>query len=371
MKIYFDGVIYSWQKGGGVYNYIEEIISRSGKNKELEVNLLVSAPSHKITEKKGVSIKYITYIGKIPDFIFKLVRKLMFPINKVLSERYFKKVRDGVFHSTYYTTYKNLKIPQVLTVHDMTYEKFPNFFNSPGAKRFMANKKKCILQADSIICVSEATKKTLLDLYKIEERKISVIYHGVSESFLHETMRYENILLDKPYFLFVGNRSLYKNFIFLIEAFSKWNKNKEYNLLLIGGGKLSEEELTLINNLNLNKQVKHLGFVEEKYLKYIYKKSKAFIFPSLDEGFGLPIIEALSSKTQVIASDITVFKEIGENMLIYFDPYKIESLIDALEKSISNTKTIQELEKNSEYVTNKFTWKKCFEKTIEIYKKHK
>ncbi|MEI6191054.1 MAG: glycosyltransferase family 1 protein [bacterium] len=369
MKIYFDGAIYSWQKGGGIYKYFDEILNYCGKDKGLETTLLMPTPIHKTPDIKNVSIKYLTPLRKVPGFIFEPVRKIMSPINRLFFEKYFKRVDAGVFHSTYYTTYKNLRIPQVLTVHDMTYEKFPNFFSSTGAKRFMANKKKCLMRADSIICVSEATKKALLNLYEIEERKISVIYHGISESFLRETVKYKNILLDKPYFLFVGNRRDYKNFNFFIEAFSKWNKNKNYNLLTIGGGKLSEEEILLINKLSLNKQVKHLGSVEEKYLKDICQRSEAFVFPSLDEGFGLPIIEAISSKTIVIASNIEVFKEIGENMLIYFDPKETDSIINALEKSTLKETGPEELEKRAKYVVDKFSWNKCAKETIEIYKK--
>ncbi len=367
MKIYFDGTLYSWQSGGGIFRYFDEIIGRCGKENDIEPILLMPLPSFKILHKEGVTEKNILLLRTLPNFIFKLSRKILSPINNLFFEFFFKNVSNGVFHSTYYTTYKKLRIPQVLTVHDMTYEKFPLFFNSNGAKRFIANKKKCITKADSIICVSETTKKALQSLYKIDDKKISVIYHGLSENFISEPNKYNDTSLNEPYFLFVGNRRLYKNFDFLINSFSKWDNNKKFKILLIGGGKLTKEEITLIENCNLKTQVKHLGFIEEKYLKYIYQKSKAFIFPSLDEGFGIPIIEAICSKTQVIASNIDVFKEIGEDMIIYFDPRNVESLLNALDQSINNKIPSDHLEKKAKYVTEKYSWENCFIKTKQVY----
>lgn len=369
MKIYFDGIIYSWQTGGGIYRYFEELIKRCGENRDTEVVLLEHTPSYGISIKKGVNIKNVTGITTVPGFGFNFIRKVFYPINRILIENLFKKTTAGVFHSTYYTTYRNLKIPQILTVHDMTYEKFPNFFNSRGAKRFIANKKKCIMSADVIICVSNATKNTLIDMYNIDAKKISIIHHGLSGGFISESNVEEVSIGDKPYFLFVGYRSSYKNFNFFIESFSMWNKNKVYNVLLVGGGEISKEETLLFKKLGVEKQVRHLGFVKDRSLGYIYKNAEAFVFPSLDEGFGIPILEAISSKTQVLASNIEAFKEIGEDMLIYFEQTNKESLIKAFNKSISGEVSEEELIRRSKYVIEKYTWDKCADKTMEIYHK--
>ncbi len=371
MQIFFDGIIYSWQKGGGVYRYFEEIIAECCNRKNLEVTLLIHLPSYVIPAKKNILFTHILKSPYVPWFSFKLLRKLLSPMNKMGLERYFKERENGIFHSTYYTTYKNLRIPQVLTVHDMTHEKFPLFFASSGAKRFIANKKRCIEKADSIICVSNATKKALIDTYGIDDKKISVVHHGLSTNFVSEAeipTEYLNIL-KKEYFLFVGNRGLYKNFDFFIKSFLHWNKNKGYNLVLVGGGSLSKDELKIIKHFGMEEHVKYLGFVDEKYLKYIYSRSKAFIFPSLDEGFGFPILEAISSKTQVLASDIEAFKEIGESMLTYFNPRNSESLLAALDQSLLSKTTKEEFESRAKYVISKYSWNTCVDKTLEVYHK--
>lgn len=365
MKIYFDGIIYSWQKGGGVHRYFTELIERFSKNKTLKIILLIQEPNYSINFEDA-EIKKIKCFIKWTDKTFKYLRKFFSLINKLRLNNFFKDIDTGIFHSTYYTTYRKIKIPQVVTVHDMTHEKFPIFFNSPGAKRFIKNKKKCIEKSDAIICVSEATKKSLLEFYKINEDKISVIYHGISEAYLKETEQSQRT--SRPYFLFVGNRDFYKNFDFLLKAFSKWDKNKTYDILLTGSP-LKELEIELIKKLDLSLQIKYSGFVDEINLQKLYSGSEALIFPSLDEGFGLPILEAISCKTRVLASDIEVFREIGENMITYFNPTNEHSLIKALEKISLEEIKREDLEKNANYVKNKFTWDTCVNKTVEIYKK--
>jgi glycosyltransferase involved in cell wall biosynthesis len=365
MKIYFDGVLFSWQKGGGVHRYFTEIINRLSNDKTVEVNLLIQEPNYNI-DIENVKIKKFNCYIEWSDKTLKYLRKLFSIINKFRLNNYFKKINTGIFHSTYYTTYNNTRIPEVVTVHDMTHEKFPNFFNSLGSKRFIRNKKRCIEKSDAIICVSETTKKCLVKFYNVNEEKISVIYHGISDAYLKVTEQNKKAI--KPYLLFVGNRDFYKNFTFLLNAFSKWNKNKAYDIVLTGNP-LTKSEVEIIKKLSLSSQIKYSGFVSETQLQELYANSEAFIFPSLDEGFGLPILEAICCMTKVIASDIEIFREIGENMLNYFDPTDENSLIEVLERTSAEKINPEDLEKRANYVKNKFTWDKCANETIQIYKK--
>lgn len=369
MRIYFDGIIYSWQKnGGGISRYFSEIIKKCSGVKEIHATLLLSKPFYEVSFK-NISIQKIGCYPFLNEKGFLYIKKIFFYINRFFINKYFKNINEGIFHSTYYTTYSNLKIPQVVTVYDMTHEKFPHLFNSLGAKRFIKNKKKSIEKADAIICISEATKKSLIKFCKVDERKISVIHLGISNDFLNKNHSISHqINFDKPYFLFVGSRELYKNFDFFIKTFSKWNKNKDYDIILIGK-KLSQKEKYLIQKLNLKNQVHDIGFVSDDILSEYYNKSIAFVFPSLDEGFGLPIVEALASEALVLASDIEVFREIGKEMIIYFDPKDSKSLIDALDNSLKISRIEKNFHTNSEYVKNEFTWEKCFNKTIQVYKK--
>ncbi len=227
------------------------------------------------------------------------------------------------------------------------------------------------MSADVIICTSEATKKSLVNIYPGSEKKISIINQGLPRDFMNDVPIDANKdkIPTKPYFLFVGHRGLYKNFDFFVRGFAIWNKDKNYSLVLVGGAVLSPEDICLFKKLGLEHRISHLGFINTEYLKSLYRHCVAFVYPSLDEGFGLPILEGISSKAKVIASDIAAFREFGKDMLIYFNPKDTASLLRALDKGISQQITDQELKDRAQFVRENFTWDKCMTKTIEIYQK--
>lgn len=369
MKIYFDGIIYSWQKNGGIHMYIEELLMLAKQKKGIDATLLLHTPSHPINTKSAITIHRMCNIRYVPAKLFSIFRKCMSPINKFLLERYFKKITQGIFHSTYYTTYTSLRIPQVVTVHDMTHEKFPHFFNSRGARRFIKNKQKCIEQAHTIICISEATRTALLTFYPSVAHKIQIVHQGLSHEFMLDTPEesHMHIVPTQPYFLFVGHRGLYKNFEFFLRGFAQWNTSKKYKLIVAGGNSFSREETALCEQLHVQDTVQHLGFVATPILRTLYKHAMAFVYPSLDEGFGLPILEALSSHATVIASDIPAFRELGKDMLLYFNPTNTYSLIDVLEQAVRNQPTQPTRQQRALYVRSTYSWEKCRAATYTIY----
>jgi glycosyltransferase involved in cell wall biosynthesis len=350
--IHFDGIIFSWQKGGGVHRYFQELISRLG-SAGIGSTVYLQKPNlgFPVAASEDMTIRHV---GIAPDRLsgrtLGFVRKILSPINKMLMGRVLGHVSGGVFHSTYFTTYKNLKIPQVVTVHDMTYESFPEYFKSAGAKRHIADKKKCIDRADAIICVSESTKKALIRTYPaLSESKIHVIYHGIDDAFNPQYDKAEADALlrkhkvAKPFFLFVGKQGTYKNFSFLLETFNSWDKKDQYQLIA-------------------------LPFVSESDLKLFYNTAKAFVFPSLDEGFGMPILESICCGARALASDIPVFREIGQGLPVFFDPRDRSSLIQALNSAHDlPALTDQEKQASRQKIQAEFSWRKCVDQTVAIY----
>ncbi len=376
MKVYFDGIIYSWQTGGGVVRYCNELLTGLAKYPNMKIDLILQEPFFNVfpageSIQTEVLFKYpLPYWGALR----KIVRKINSPINKYFMERRFKNVSEGVFHSTYYTTYNNLKIPQVLTVHDLIQERFENFFNTSADRRFIGKKRKCIEKADVIICNSETTKNDLIDWYSVPENKITVIHLGLSEAFLATpTQDKANICLNKqglnkPYLLFVGNRGLYKNFSFLLKTFSKWNQNKEFILAVVGGRPFNLRELEEVEKLAMKDRVKILGFVDEIELNILYRNCVGFVFPSLYEGFGLPIIEALACGARVLAADIPAFKEVGGSLIDYFNPANEQSLLSALDGLVEGKhKSLDNHLRDT--LIHRFDWRQTVAKTHELYDK--
>ena len=372
MKIYFDGIIYSWQKGGGVHRYFTKIINCFAD--KADVRLIMSEPNYGVLLKPEVKVSSIFGFSiKVPSRYFPFVRKITSPINKFLFDRYFSRIKDGIFFSTYYTTYKSLKIPQVLIVHDLTHERFPEYFRSAGSRRFISQKKKSIERADAIICVSETTKNYLQKVYKVPAEKMTIIWHGINEKFnldyspaLAEDIKKRHGL-DKPFLLFVGQRGFYKNFIFLLKAFAAWPRHNDFDLVIVGGSTVSEEEKELIDNLGLQDAVRFLGYIDEQEIKTLYCLTKAFIFPSLDEGFGFPNLEAIRCGATVLASDLPVFRETAFDIPIYFDPKNIDSLVAALEKMATQpARSREEIVRDSEKIKELFSWDRCVRETLAV-----
>jgi len=374
MRIYFDGIIYSWHKYGGIRKYFDELMAHLPSS--AQSTLLVREPHYGLPDNKNVKIEDLP-LTKIlwPEASYPYLKRLFSPLYGRKIDSYFKSVREGVFHSTYFTTYPSLKIPQVLTVHDMTYERFPEFFQSLGGRRFIQQKKRCIEQAEAVICVSRATKESLREMYDVAEEKLTVIHHGISKIFnlSPERPTREELVrkydLSRPFFLFVGYRGRYKNFPFFARSFARFNLDKGFDLVLVGGEALAREEHKNLISLEMRGRVKHLLNISEIELKSLYQLCEAFVFPSLDEGFGLPILEGLGCGARVVASDLPVFREIAGDQLSYFDPRDEQSLIDALEQVVDKKISEKEIRTISENISNTYTWDKCAEKTMDLYEK--
>jgi glycosyltransferase involved in cell wall biosynthesis len=316
ITVLYDDQIFTNQKYGGISRYFNELIQSSPEYR-----------NSKSRTKLSLILSKNEYINKHKNcFLFKsfLLTRLINRINRIRSILMILFSKYDVFHPTYYNPYflKYLKKPFVLTIHDMIHEKFPNLFpiNDPTS----INKKLLSQKASRIIAISENTKKDIITYLHIPESKIDVIYHG------YTNLLSENIIsLDLPekFCLFVGTRNTYKNFKTLLIAF--WKIHATYNdfkLVCVGGGDFTPEEYSLMKEYDLINNVIQIN-VDDQKLALIYKKAYFFVFPSIYEGFGLPILEAMGLGCPMILSDASCFKEIARESALYFDPLDPDSLL--------------------------------------------
>lgn len=221
---------------------------------------------------------------------------------------------------------------------------------------------------DHIICISENTKKDLIDIYSIKENKISVIYLGVSDI---KEKKNEIFITKpkKPYLLFVGHRKRYKNFLRFLKAFSlSANLIKDFDIVCFGKQNFDGEELILIEELKLKKNI-HLVSGDDDKLNYYYKNADLFVFPSLYEGFGIPLLEAMKNGCPVCCSETSSLKEIGADAVEFFTPENEESILNSLNKVLYSNQYRSQLIENGFKKVSKFTWNNCANKTLELYKK--
>jgi len=269
-----------------------------------------------------------------------------------------------LFHSTFFTRSPVFGLPEVVTVHDMIAECHPQ--NYPAAvEAHVAQKKECLVNASAIIAISEATRNDLVKIYPEVSDRVTVIHHG-ADHFKNSGLATKKPDPENPYVLFVGDRPGYKNFAAIVAALTDPAWPRHYKLKVVGAGFL-ESELKLLQAHGVDSKITHLGRVADEELKRVYQGASAFIFPSLCEGFGFPLLEAQHMGVPVIASDIPVFREIGGDSVIFFNPDKPATVINAL------TRILEAGERNY-FVTlgrenvKRFTWEKCAQQTAEVFR---
>lgn len=246
----------------------------------------------------------------------------------------------------------------------MIHELFPEYFIND--KMVVPNKIYLMEKATRIIAVSENTKKDIIKIYPhIDASKIDVVYHGCSIKINNKSVDF----LPENYILFVGTRAIYKNFIFLVNSIAELLKN-DSNLYLIcaGGGNFNTDEKELICKLGLENQIIQKYFEEEE-LGTFYKKAKCFVFPSLYEGFGIPVLESMTCGCPVVLANHSSFPEVAGNAGVYFELNNSEDLKNKVKVLIQNETLRNEYSLKGLEQVKKFSWEEAAKECLTVYKK--
>ncbi|MEO0117361.1 MAG: glycosyltransferase family 1 protein [candidate division WOR-3 bacterium] len=264
------------------------------------------------------------------------------------------------------------EVKKVLVVHDLIFVLYPETmanYNRFVHKLFFA---KSIRASDAIIAVSQATKMDIVRHFQVESKKIFVIHEGVKEIFFSPekekilNLRHRYGLL-KPYILNVGTLEPKKNHIILLKAFKKLKV--DWDLVIIGKkGWKSESFFSTLKELKLSERVKILGYLPAEDLPLFYAGAEIFVFPSLYEGFGLPVLEAMACGTPVICSNVSSLPEIGGDAVLYFNPHSVEELVSQIERLIGDSELREKLKERGIERAKKFSWQKTAEETIKVLK---
>jgi hypothetical protein len=244
----------------------------------------------------------------------------------------------------------------------MIYERFPESFSS--AEEIICQKKEIIMKANRIIAISEYTKKDIIEILKINPEKIDVIYHGTSLRASQE----HNLSLPKKYILFVGDRTFYKNFQLLLEAFSIVHQKNQDLHLVCTGKPFSDSELQQISNLKIASNTRQIT-INDKDMSELYSRALLFVFPSYYEGFGIPILEAYACNCPVALSDATCFPEIAGNAGAFFDPHSITSIADTITEIIGDENKRTKLIQAGQERLKLYSWEKAARETENVYLK--
>jgi len=358
MRIFYDGFIYGIQRAGGINRYFAEIISGLPSDYHPVVagvrNFGNNAPSHPNLEKCR----------------FKLFRPRR--LSAQLRDKWWKPHvlgRIDILHPTYYEltrgfAWADFKCPIVLTVHDFIYSTYSNLIE--GSETVISHQSEAIQKADFVICVSKATERDLLERFPEKQGKTSVIYHG--SSFEIQPPLTDREIFESPSFLFVGGRSAYKNFAFLLGAFAKASRSNLRIRLRVVGAPFTTDEMWQIHLLGISDRVDLFVYPDEQQLMDLYRSSVALVYPSLHEGFGIPPLEAMACGTLAITGNTSSLPEVVGNGGIMLDPCREDDWVECLLNVAKGGGDRDILLKLGRERVGGFSWKDTVVKHLEVYR---
>ena len=263
-------------------------------------------------------------------------------------------------------------VKYITVIHDMTFFSHPQVHTFFKKLYFPFMIKRSVKRSEKIIAISYNTKKEIIKYIKIPPEKI-VVTHLSANKFSKSNIKDEKKFLSEKYnikseyLLFVGMIEPRKNLDLIIEAFKKFS-DKTIKLVIVGKkGWMVDDLFEKIKLKNLDEQIIFTGFVPDNELEIFYKTAKVFLYPSLYEGFGIPVLEAMTTGCPVITSNISSLPEVAGDAAILIDPENSEELSDAVNKLINDVKIREELVKKGFENTKKFSWKKTAKQTLLVF----
>ena len=273
--------------------------------------------------------------------------------------RALKKHKVDIFFSP--DGYCSLKtqVPTLMVMHDLAYVHYPEQIPKAGRKFYQKYVPKYLQKAEHIIAVSEATKADIMRQCEIPESNISVAYNGCREEFKKEADSKKEILNGQAYFYFIGAIHPRKNVSRIIQAFHSFKKKtgQPHQLVLAGRMAWQTDEIEQLLNDSIYKDQIHLpGYLNTQDAVQYMRSAFAFVYPSLFEGFGVPVLEALNADVPVISSNVSSLPEVAGDAGLLVDPNSVEEIADAMQKLVENESLRSELIKNGKQQREKFSW---------------
>lgn len=282
-----------------------------------------------------------------------------------------------IYHATDFVLPPTLpRVPTLLTVHDLSFVRVPETA-SPALKSYLDQVvPRSVRRATHVLADSQATKDDLVALYGVDSSKVTVLLSGVDSRFrkadsvlLSLTTRTKYQISEAPYIFSVGTVQPRKNYGRLIQALAML-RGQGYDLqLVIAGGKgwLEDPIYEMIRTTGMENSVRFIGFADEADLPALYRGAVCLAFPSLYEGFGLPILEAMGCGTPVITANVSSLPEVAGDAALMVDPYDLDALTNAIRKIIDDEQLRQQLIQKGYERIKQFTWEASARHLLQIY----
>ncbi|MDJ0511037.1 MAG: glycosyltransferase family 1 protein [Crocosphaera sp.] len=292
---------------------------------------------------------------------------------------YFEKYlnQPDIIQGTDHYVFPYKKAVKIMTIHDLTFVKYPQY-STKIVKGYLERIKRCLIWTDAIITFAENTKQDIVELLNIDPNIIYVTPQASRyySNYLKPQLLYDHrdvidYYLYKPYFLFVSTLEPRKNIVNLIEAFEylKQNYNLPHQLILIGKkGWNYQDILDKIELSHFKEDIQHLDYVSDELVAIFYSQAEAFIYPSFYEGFGLPVLEAMTLGAPVITSYSSSLPEVAGDAALYIDPNNYYELAQIMLKVVDNSTLRKEMIHKGKIQADKFSWERTAKATLDVYK---
>jgi glycosyltransferase involved in cell wall biosynthesis len=361
----------AYEQGAGIGRYVRELVSRlAQQDSQTEYRLFVSgATQHDLPPAPGANFTWKpTRIT--PRWMARLHHRLHFPLPVE-----FIVGRVDLYHATdFVLPFVRPKTPTILTIHDLTFVRVPDAA-SPPLKRYLdAVVPKSVERATHVLAVSEATKIDLIELYGTPPEKITVMYHGVDARFRPmktglEAVRAKYQFSERPYLFSIGTVQPRKNYGRLVEALAIL-RERGYDLdLVIAGGRgwLENPLYDTICNTKLSDHVHLIGYADDEDLPVLISHASCVAYPSLYEGFGLPVLEGMACGTPVVTASTSSLPEVAGDAALMVDPYDVEAITHALQRVLDDSDLRTQMVERGHQQAARFTWEQSAQELRQIY----
>ncbi len=282
--------------------------------------------------------------------------------------------RIDVFYSPDFLLPPTWARRKVVTVHDLSYVRLPGCFPAPLKRYLDRAVPRSLERADLVLADAESTKRDLLDIYRVPPERVEVLYSGVDARFCSRVNPADQARvrakykLERPYLLSVSTVQPRKNYVRLINAFARLITDPPSEICLViagGNGWMYEKVYRTVEELGLQDRVSMLGFTPDEDLVSLYRMATLFVYPSLYEGFGLPVAEAMACGLPVVCSNASSLPEVGGEAVLYFDPCDVDAMANAIQRALVDEDLRMGMRTKGWEQVKPFSWERAAEGLLE------
>jgi len=377
MHVIVDGIVYARQRFGGINTYFNEMLPRLARQPDTRVDVLI--PSQHEGELPGPPVRRLArdFIPTRTGLNSRLDRRLE-PLVETLKlgaiGLWASRKRDAVFQSSYLTSLSLMTQPQVAIAHDLNHERFPHLYTDEHGVWLRRRYPEYLRRATRVIAVSETTKRDVEHYYRVPDDRIDVVHLAVDRERFHpidaeidrEALA-RTTGVASPYILYVGGRWHYKNFASVLEAMDRIHRRTPLKLV-VAGPPWSATESAKLTHHPAAEVVRLVPYPDDRVLRLLYGCATAFVFPSLHEGFGIPLLEAMACGTPVVAADTLVFHEVAGDAVIFVRPQDPDDIAGGVERLLDERVSRDYRERGIQQ-SRRYSWDATARGTRRVYER--